>query len=271
MIIASPDRLLEGCFRIPHDAPPKWLFVLTAYVDESGQEQDDWMFMAGYYGTDAAWQCVAKEWPKALGPQRKHLHMNRLRFKLQSERKMLERLGAIPAACGLVPILGGVRVGDYRDLLKGTPNEVIMNGYVLCMWTMLVGALIHLPKGERLEVVFEQQNIYSKYAEVAIQVFVNNPPSDVLMPDGTPKLASWRWIPKESTSLLEPADYLCYSLAKMHREPGSRKDRWASPIRVNQEGQGFGGALTREEARAGIIGGLEQKVKDVRRAMMDIP
>lgn len=247
--------------------PFRRLYLLTAYVDESGQEQDDWMFMAGYYGSDAAWKSVSEQWPKALGPQRKHLHMNRLRFRNQSERKMLERLGDIPAACGLVPILGGVRVGDYRDLLKGTSDEVLMNGYVLCMWTMLVGALIHLPAGERLEVVFEQQDVYSRFAEVAIQVFVRNSPPEVLLPDGTPKLASWRWVPKGSTSLLEPADYLCYSLSKMHREPGSIKDEWASPIRIQQEGQGFGGVLTREEARAGIVSGLERKINDVRSVM----
>jgi hypothetical protein len=254
---------IEGCFRIPHDAPPKWLLVLTAYVDETGQEQDDWMFIAGYYGNDAVWKRLACEWRDALGAQRRHLHMNTLRFKRESERKMLERLGGVPENCGLVPILGGVRVGDYRDMLYGTPDEVAMNGYVVCMWAMLYDTLRCLPKGERLEIVFETQERFSHFAEVAIQVFTrDNPPPELLLADGTPKLASWRWVPKNSTILLEPADYLCYALAKYHKEPGSTRDQWCRPIISRQEGQGFGHILPREKVREALHGGMIQRIEE---------
>jgi hypothetical protein len=64
------DNVLEGAFRIPDDKPPKALLMLTAYLDESGQEQDDWMFIAGFMGDDAAWQKFVPLWTKAIGPQR---------------------------------------------------------------------------------------------------------------------------------------------------------------------------------------------------------
>jgi hypothetical protein len=63
--------------------------MLTAYVDESGQEQDDWMFIAGFCGSEDAGARVAGEWPKAIGPQRKSLHLNNLRFKHEREKRLL--------------------------------------------------------------------------------------------------------------------------------------------------------------------------------------
>jgi hypothetical protein len=245
----SSQDFLKECFRIPHDAPPRWLLMLTAYVDETGQEQDDWMFIAGYYGDDAAWKRVANAWSIALGPQRKHLHMKTLRFKRESERKMLAQLGRIPVDCGLVPILGGVRWKDFHAVVQGNADEQIMSGYIVCLWAMLYDTLRHLPEGERLEIVFEEQNIYGALAQVAIRVFTESAPSEVLLADGRSKLANWRWASKDSTSLLEPADYLCYALAKFHKERGSVRDEWSRPILRNQEGQGFGAILTKTEIR----------------------
>jgi hypothetical protein len=268
MMNAPLSRFLEGCFRLPHDNPPRWLLMLTAYIDETGQEQDDWMFLAGYYGTDSAWRQTTKEWKSALGPQRKRLHMKSLRFKLQSERKMLERLAKVPGMCGLVPMLGGVRFGDYRDILKGTPDEVAMNGYVVCLWSMLYDTLRCLPEGERLEIVFEAQDRYAYFAEIAIQVFTrSDPPPELLLADGTPKLASWRWVPKDSTSLLEPADYLCYALAKYYKDAGSIKDQWCRPILREQEGEGFGHIMPRDKVRMAINGGMKSRIEDARKAI----
>jgi hypothetical protein len=86
------DPLIEECFRVPHDARPRWLLVFTAYLDESGQEQDDWMFVAGFFGPDDAWKNISKPWLEAIAP-RKHLHVKKQRFNKDSVRKMLERVG----------------------------------------------------------------------------------------------------------------------------------------------------------------------------------
>jgi hypothetical protein len=214
---------LGGCFRIPHDNPPRRLLLLTAYVDETGQEQKDWMFVAGFYGNDEAWNKVATEWPLSLGPQRKHLHINKLRFKLKSEQRMLEAAGAVPEKCGLMPIFGGVRQGDFSDILSGTGHSKNISGYVICLWAMLSQALAGLPEGERLELVMEEQRVFAPYATVAIRALTENAPKDMYLPDGRPKLATWRWASKSSTSLLEPADYFCAALANMHKSPGTTR------------------------------------------------
>jgi hypothetical protein len=84
--------------------------VLTAYLDESGQEQDDWMFIAGYMGDDAAWQKLPELWAKAIGPQRQHLHMKELRFTKLAVQKMLARAALVPkkmrtnSDCGWGPL-----------------------------------------------------------------------------------------------------------------------------------------------------------------------
>ena len=224
------------------------------------------MFLAGFYGDDAAWKRVAKEWPETLGPQRQHLHMNRLRFERESERQMLERAAQVPRNCGLVPILGGVRRSDYRDLFIANPAWHLMNGYVVCLWSMLFDTLRGLPSGERLEVVFEEQERFSGFAQEAIKVLVQgNPPEELLLPDGRPKLASWRWVPKGSTSLLEPADYLCFALSKFHREYGSVKQKWSYPIMRGQEGEGFGFILQRDDARKAFANAPNDSVEEMDR------
>jgi hypothetical protein len=110
--IAYSD-FLGGAFRIPHDRPPRHLLVLTAYIDESGQEQrEDFMFVAGYMGNEQAWRRVEEAWPSAIAP-RKHLHMNRLKFRSETDRAMILRVAAVSKECGLTPIFGGVRQADY--------------------------------------------------------------------------------------------------------------------------------------------------------------
>lgn len=252
-----PEDFLATCFRIPHDASPRWLLMLTAYVDETGQEQDDWMFVAGYYGNDASWKRVAEEWPKAIGPQRKHLHMKELRFKRESERQMLERAALVPKRCGLVPILGGVRRNDYRERFRGTPEDKLLNGYVVSLWAMLADTLANLPEGERLEIVFEHQPSFEHYAQAAIGVFVTFDDPALYLPNGIPKLAGWRWVPKESTSLLEPADYLCYALAKYHKDRESERYRWVRPIMDAQAGEGFGRIMTPDAAHKAFLGKMD--------------
>ena len=150
-IMGSLAEEISLCFRIPQSFIPQEALVLTAYCDETGQEQNDWMFVSGFYGNADAWKNVAQAWPQAIGPNRKNLHMANLRFKRESERKMLERAASVPDACGLVPMVGGVRTGDYLDLLQGTPDQKHVNGYVVCIWAMLFDTLRGLPDDERLE------------------------------------------------------------------------------------------------------------------------
>lgn len=143
--------------------------MLTAYLDESGQEQDDWMFIAGYMGDDAAWRKFPELWAKAIGPQRDHLHMNSLRFSKEPVRKMLKRAAVVPKECGLIPLLAGVRLKDYADLLSQGEDAFIHAAYVMCCKAVTVIAMKSLPENERLEIVFERQDRYGWYADQAFE------------------------------------------------------------------------------------------------------
>jgi hypothetical protein len=203
--------------------------MLTAYVDESGQEQRDWMFVAGFVGNEDAWKMVKPEWKAAIAP-RQHLHLNTLRFVKDRERKTLERAGAVPRACGLTPIIAGVRQADYLDIFEGTRTQKLLSGYVMCCIAIIINALRRIPADERLEVVFEQQTVYGERAAVAMQAIADSGISELLTKDGITKLANWRFVPKHTTLLTEPADYLAFALLQHWRNKSSRKAIWCHPI-----------------------------------------
>jgi hypothetical protein len=219
--------------------------VLTAYVDESGQEQDNWMFVAGFVGNDKHWSDTADAWRVAIAP-RKRLHMTTLRFKKDREKRMLERAGVVPEVCGLTPIFGGVRQSDYRDLIAGPREEKLMNGYICCCFAMVINTLRGIPPNERLEVVFERQDRYWWMTEIAMSVIASDRTSkDMLLPDGTPKLASWKSVPKDSTPLTQPADYFAHALLQVWRDKHSIKAQWCKPILDANGGEGLGAIMRR--------------------------
>lgn len=258
--------------RIPHDNPPRWLYMLTAYVDESGQEQkQDYMFVAGFYGNDEQWGSVPPAWKTAIAPRRS-LHMVNCRFKRDSEKRMLERAGVIPNKCGLTPVVGGVRQSDYEDLISGTREEKLLNGYFFCSFVMAVNALRGIPAYERLEIVFEHNERYWWMIEIAMRVlsgFTHYP--DILLPDGTPKLAKWRSVPKGSTSLTEPADYFAYALRKVWTDSKSVKAKWCQPMLGSNGGNAFGYILTKDKVRQMICdGNVVFMIQEAQRRLRDM-
>ena len=230
--------------------------MLTLYADESGQHQDEErMFVAGYMGNDDAWKKLPDLWKQAIHP-RPHLHLNKVKFKRDSERQMLEKAGAVPNACGLTPVLGGIKMKGYRHLVRGTQVERALCGYALCVYAMVYNALRVVPINERLEVVLEQQDRFGIYAHAAMQVISDmgdNP--EILMADGKPKLANWRFVPKDSTSLTEPADYLAYALFQLWKDQTSRRSIWCRPILDAHGGKGVGHIWTGDEAREIVLAG----------------
>jgi len=222
----------------------------TAYVDESGQEQKNWMFVAGFVGNDDQWRTTATAWKEAIAP-RKTLHMNKLRFNKDCQRRMLERAGVVPKYCGLTPILGGVRQSDYEDLIVGTAAEKLMKGYMCCCFAMVTNALRGIPATDRLEIVFERQDEYWWMTDIAMQVLADaREAPDMLLPDGkTSKLASWKSVPKGSTPLTEPADYFAYSLLQLWRDKNSLRAQWCKPISEAFDYEGLGAIMDREMIR----------------------
>lgn len=258
------DNVPDGAFRIPHDNPPKVLLVLTAYLDESGQEQDDWMFIAGYMGDDAAWKKFPLLWLEAIGPQRKHLHMKDLRFTKQPVRRMLQKAALVPKQCGLTPIVAGVRFRDYVDVVAHFDQEdyLIHSAYVMCCKAAAIFAMRSLPPDERVEIVLERQDRYGWYAAEALQSlseFRGHP--ELLMSDGqTSKLASWRVIDKKDTVLCDPADYLAYALLQQARNKASVKSRWTYPIVAADPHGGAAALVQREHARGVVLGAKKEQV-----------
>lgn len=60
-------------------------------------------------------------------------------------------------------------------------------------------------------------------------------------------------MPKNSTILIEPADYLAFAIAKEFSEMRSKKELWCRPIKDPWKGRGRAGMwLNREVARETI-------------------
>lgn len=230
--------------------------MLTAYLDESGQESKEYVFVAGFLGNDEQWKQFAEKWKLALQKRnRKALHMSDLRWsKPDRIRPLLQSLGPIPHECGLEPVLGGVRVADYSDLTQGSPDEWLMAGYISALYPLVVQALRWIPKNERLELVFEAQDRYAPFVHAMLTDIANTQSRPELMTnDGKSKLANWRFVPKNSTSLTEPADYFAYALTQLYRDKKSEKSRLCSPImRDGERSKALGWIFSRDEVRGFI-------------------
>lgn len=61
--------------------------MLSAYVDETGQEAKGLVIVAGFIGDADAWKKCAAEWPTGFsGSQRRSLHLSKWKFKHQTEK-----------------------------------------------------------------------------------------------------------------------------------------------------------------------------------------
>lgn len=214
-------------FKTPHDNPSKWLFMLTAYLDESGHETKDAAIVAGFLGNDDQWQQCANEWRVALG-NRKSFHAKKLRFKKDRDRQLLEKLGPIPHRCGLRALLGVVPANSYYDLVSGTEAEKMTKGYYFCLITIFNAIVKNTPKDEAVKFVFESQNEY----EIRARLFFESNKHH-LTTSGKPKFNSIEFLPKDSSILTQPADLLAYAILQGFRDPESRRSKWCEPIKRN--------------------------------------
>lgn len=229
--------------------------MLTAYVDESGHESKGWMFVAGFMGNDEQWRQFVPLWKEALG-NKKALHMRSLPWNNDRTRRLLARLGSVPDKCGLTPVVGGVRSADYEDLLEGTPAAKLLKGYLVCIYPLVVNILRSIPRNERLEIIFEQQNEYQPFSECALAAIVslrNERPDWFLTDAGLPKLAGWKFLSKDVTTQTQVADYFVYALLQVYQDKNSLKTKWCRPILDSGCGQGVGAVMTRKQIRQSIM------------------
>jgi len=230
--------------------------MILAYLDETGQESNSYVVIAGHVGHESLWPDFVTAWMQALGPQRKRLHIKDLRFSKERDKELLARLGPIPTRCGLKRLIGGARVSDYEDLIPD-PLRKLMGGYIAALFVSVLNLLLSLPEDERVELVFEQQDRFETYARIALSAIANLPVPRTKGKDGSSKLAKWRFVPKDRTIQLDQADYLCYAQLQRLRNPSSKKAQWCSPI-IDATGETIGGMLSRDNVRKAVIDGARR-------------
>jgi hypothetical protein len=218
-------------FETPHDRPPRFVFVITVYLDESRHEDpDSFMVLAGFWGNKNQWEALASDWTAALG-KRRGLHMKTLRMNsLRGARrtnKLLQKLGPLPYKHGLIPVYGAVKSGDYNDIVANTPQEHRLPGYVICLVAVMSILSRRVPGQESIKLVCE---IQKNYEERAVRVFRQ---SRVYPPMNSPNRAYFsgiEFIPKGSSVLTQPSDCLAYAMAVGLEDRVSSKALLCEPI-----------------------------------------
>lgn len=227
--------------------------MMRAYIDESGHESKGWMFLAGYLGKEDQWRKFDNQWRIGLGPQRKFLHMTNLRWNQNRTKLLLERLGPIPEACGLVPIFSGVCYGDYEDLINGTSAEKLLKGWLACLFPLVLQTLRVVPEDEHLELIFEEQREYQAHANTALNCELSIPDHEwKRSKDGSPKIAKWRFVSKGRTTRTDPADYLAFALRHVWEKENRHAKKRDCCRPILKSGEGIGKILGRQEIRAAI-------------------
>lgn len=245
--------LVREIFETPHDRPPKWVLMLTAYLDESGHEAKGLVVLAGFLGNEKQWSDCETAWQIGLGKKRAGLHTKELRFRKNSDRDLLARLGPIPHQSGLRPVLCAVNVADYDDLVVGRLVEKLAKGYYICLTGLLFSILQGIPADETVKIVLERQTEYATRAMLVFDSF-----KDHHTPSGRSQLASIETVRKDESLLTQPADYLAFALAHLHRDRNSRKSEWCTPILQNLK-PAFGNLFEdKKKLRAWIQGTIDR-------------
>lgn len=231
---------LDGLFESPHDDPPKWVMMLTAYIDESMEANPlGYTVMAGFLGNKRQWTEFSEEWRNALLPRRQ-LHMRSLRWTKENRNKeLLARLGSIPHECGLKSIYSSVKVSEYINDLPEFQTPAFTKGYFITLIGLTASVLLSVPKGERVEFVFEEQKEFAAVREHALGLMSKN--SKLRGKRGKSALAKWSSVPKSSR--LEPSDYLAYAVMQNLVDPKSIRSRSCLPILI---GKPIGGQMGKD-------------------------
>jgi hypothetical protein len=111
-----------------------------------------------------------------------------------------------------------------------------------------------IPAHERVEFIFEAQDKYEPLVNMVLSTLVNgNSDPQFLTTEGISKLANWRFVPKDSTMLTQPADFFVYAVTQTYRDKKSVKSKLCMPICPNgDESEAIGAILTRNQVRATV-------------------
>jgi Protein of unknown function (DUF3800) len=222
--------------------------MIRAYLDESGTDDRDFVVIAGHAGPPQNWFRFMHEWKAALGPQRSRLHMRKLKWNSRSTERALARLGPCARKAELAPIVGGARVSDYADLVKGNSLTQLVPGYTAALITALTALLRECPADQDVEVVIEANDIYDHLAAMVFAACREMDGPIYRQANGEPKLSKGSILSKKSATswLLDQADFMAFAHLQEARDPKSKKALWTAPIR----GPHFGAIMSRDQARS---------------------
>jgi len=239
---------------------------VTAYLDESQITEDTrHVVIAGFYGENSNWDALGGEWKDALKNRSGHLHMTDLRWNsTQAEKRikpLLEKLGLLPYRQGLTPIYGATKISHFADLLKTDPEKAAFSGYTVCFSQILGKLCVYLPAHASLRVICEEQRVYQGLAQSMFHLVAK---WMAKRPDN-PWLDEFGTVPKHSTFMTEPADYLAFAIGKFLDENGTKKDLWCRPIFNGVDPKKMVEVFDREQAREAtrIVQDSSRKGQDV--------
>ena len=198
--------------------------MLLAYLDESNSNQQGKVCtVAGFLGTEQQWRSFLEDWVKNLGPQKKHLHMNNLRWK-PNDRDLLYRLGLLPDKHGLKRVAALVRNEDYAKIVKSKIRDRYANPYMLAVQMCVAQILNYVPPGEPVQVNFEEQSVYKwRVSELSDSVRRLNPGRQIAI----------SILKRDQSAAFESADYLAYTISQLREKPDGMRTRWCKPILGN--------------------------------------
>jgi len=223
--------------------------MITVYLDESRHtDPNSYMVVAGFWGKKEQWDALIPDWMAALG-KRQSLHMRTLR--LNSERgakraeKLLAKLGPLPYKHGLSPVYGAVKTSDYMDLIAGSYLEAQLPGYVVCLTAVMQRLSRIIPAHESITIICE---INKRYEAIATQSFRQVSAADPISRPDRPYFSGIEFIPKNTSVLTQPSDFLAYAIAEAHEDQTSQKTQLTSTI-AGPAGKVLGLTLKREDIR----------------------
>jgi hypothetical protein len=191
--------------------------------------------------------------------------MRELHWKHPRTERLLARLGPIPHAHGLKPVFGVVRVSDYGDLLEHPTEQVLVGGYLCALHPVIRQVLLAFPGTERIKWIFEEQEQYEPLVRL---VFANY---ELL--NCKERCAGVEFVPKDSTVLTQPSDYLVYAQLQRMRDENSQKSKWCAPILQNlpsPEDSIIGRELIRHIVKQALYWAIVKTVAETGKGIEDI-
>jgi hypothetical protein len=240
---------------------------VSAYLDESQvTASTEHVVVAGFYGENPNWEALKDKWQALLKQRgREHLHMKELRWTHRNAetrtKSLLAQLGPLPNQCKLMPIYGATKVSHFADLLKTDPEKAAFSGYIVCLSQILGKLCVHLPAHASLRVICEEQKVYQGLAQRMFHLVAR---WMAKRPDN-PWLDEFGTVPKRSTFMTEPADFLAFAIGKFLDENGAKKDLWCRPIFNGVDPKKIVDVFDREQAREAtrIVQDSSSKGQDV--------